>query len=85
MCIRDSIISILENLYFDKAFIDHPVQAMINGIFNNRLKRNFIAVVMKAAFLYLKTILELVLVAELLNLEIALGMLHLFLHRNQLM
>ena len=58
---------------------------MINRIFDDRLQCDFITVIRKACLINIKLIPELIFIAEILNMQIALCMLQLFLNRDQLM
>ena len=62
---------------FNVAGIDHQIQPVIDGIFNDGLQGDLVAVVIQAPRVHVKFIGELVFVAVLLDLEIALGVLDL--------
>ena len=46
---------------------------MVDGIFNDRLKGDLIAIIAKTAFIHLKFILKLILISKFLDLQIASG------------
>lgn len=58
---------------------------MIDGIFNDRLKGDLIAIITKTAFIHLKFILKLILISKFLDLQIASGMFYLFFNGDQFM
>ena len=58
---------------------------MVDGIFNDRLKGDLIAIITKTAFIHLKFILKLILISKFLDLQIASGMFYLFFNGDQFM
>ena len=82
---KDDLVFALMDANPDHALIYHTIHAVINCILDDRLQCDFITVIRKACLINVKLIPELIFIAEILNMQIALCMLQLFLNRDQLM
>ena len=72
------------HLYEDDSFVHQQVQTVVNGIFNDGLEGDLIAVVIQTIRVHVKLIGELVFIAVFLNLQVALGVFDLFGDGDQL-
>ena len=64
------------------AVLDHQVQTMNDGVFDDGLQGDLVAEVLRAAFIHCEMVGKLVFVAVFLNLQVGLGVLQLFLNRD---